>query len=50
MTTDANLTPGQELSGIVVRVTGAARNIGQAVARALAAGGDVRAFTAQARD
>jgi NAD(P)-dependent dehydrogenase (short-subunit alcohol dehydrogenase family) len=39
MATDANLTPGRELSGKVVLVTGAARNIGRAIVRALAAGG-----------
>lgn len=39
MTTAAGLTRGQELSGKVVLVTGSARNIGRAIARALAAGG-----------
>jgi len=39
MTTPAGLTPGHELSGKVVLVTGGARNIGRAIARALAAGG-----------
>ena len=39
MTTPVGLTPGQELSGQVVLVTGGARNIGRAIARALAAGG-----------
>jgi len=37
MTTVANPVPGRELSGKVVRVTGAARNIGREIARAFAA-------------
>jgi 3-oxoacyl-[acyl-carrier protein] reductase len=39
MTTRAGLARGQELSGKAVLVTGGARNIGRAIARALAAGG-----------
>lgn len=39
MTTQVSLTPGQELSGKVVLITGGARNIGRAIARAVAAGG-----------
>ena len=33
------MTPGQELAGKVILVTGGARNIGRAIARSLAAGG-----------
>lgn len=39
MTAEAGMTPGSELAGKVVLVTGGARNIGRAIARALAAGG-----------
>ena len=39
MATHVSLTPGQELSGKVILVTGGARNIGRAIARSLAAGG-----------
>ena len=39
MTSHAGLSPGGELSGKAVLVTGGARNIGRAIARALAAGG-----------
>jgi len=39
MTPNVNPGPGRELSGQVVLITGAARNIGRAIARALAAGG-----------
>jgi 3-oxoacyl-[acyl-carrier protein] reductase len=39
MTTRVSLTPGQELSGKVLLITGGARNIGRAIARAVAAGG-----------
>ena len=39
MTTPVGLTPGHELSGKVMLVTGGARNIGRAIACALAAGG-----------
>jgi 3-oxoacyl-[acyl-carrier protein] reductase len=39
MTTQVSLTPGQELSGKVILITGGARNIGRAIARSVAAGG-----------
>ena len=46
-----NTEPGRELSGKVVLVTGGARNIGRAIARALAAGGaDVMVNALHAHD
>ena len=39
MTSDSGMTPGRELAGKVVLITGGARNIGRAIARSLAAGG-----------
>lgn len=39
MTSHPGMTPGRELAGKVVLITGGARNIGRATARALAAGG-----------
>jgi 3-oxoacyl-[acyl-carrier protein] reductase len=39
MPTNVSLAPGRELSGKVILVTGGARNIGRAIARALGAGG-----------
>lgn len=39
MTAEPGMTPGRELAGKVILVTGGARNIGRAITRALAAGG-----------
>lgn len=39
MTSDIGMTPGREMAGKVVLITGSARNIGRAIARSLAAGG-----------
>ena len=51
MTSDIGMTPGRDLAGKVVLITGGARNIGRAIAQALAAGGaSIMVNARQARD